>query len=121
MLPEQEFVTFGQLNPLLLGHYRASSNAEWSWSMWLPTPVYERIPDFWVLLSLLFFALALYIGIEFDLFLVYLAVGIGCLSRAIWIYSARIHYRLASKGPQRKLDSLRTSEIELDQTGATHV
>jgi hypothetical protein len=89
--------------------------------MWLPTPIYQRIPDFWLLLSLLFFALALYIGIEFDLFLLYLVVGVACLCRAIWIYSARLHYRLAGKGTAQPRPSPRMAEIELDQTGATHI
>jgi hypothetical protein len=89
--------------------------------MWLPTPIYQRVPDLWVLLSLLFFALALYIGIEFDLFLLYLVVGVGCLGRAIWIYSARLHYRLASEGTAPPRTSSRMAEIELDQTGATHI
>ena len=89
--------------------------------MWLPTPIYERIPEFWVLLSLLFFALALYIGIEFDLFLLYLVIGVGCFGRAIWIYSARVHYRLAGKGATQQRGASQTTEIELDQTGATHV
>ena len=47
--------------------------------MWLPTPVYERIPQFWFLMGLLFIANGLYLGIDFAISLGYIAVGfISC-------------------------------------------
>lgn len=44
--------------------------------MWLPTPVYERIPQFYVLVGMLFFSNGLYLGIEFEITLYYLGAGI---------------------------------------------
>jgi hypothetical protein len=61
--------------------------------MWLPKPVYERIPEFWVLLGLLFFALGLYVGFESMLTCLYLAVGAGCFVRGVWISMIRRYYR----------------------------
>ena len=90
--------------------------------MWLPTPVYERVPDFWILLGLLFFSLGLYIGFNYELIFLYLAVGMGCILRGIWIYIARWKFR--SKKLEQKAEEpeeAKHSEIELDQTGATHV
>ena len=61
--------------------------------MWLPKPVYERIPEFWVLLGLLFFALGLYIGFDYVLTFLYLAIGAGCFVRGVWIGMMRRYYR----------------------------
>ena len=61
--------------------------------MWLPTPVYERIPEFWVLMGLLFFALGLYIGFGYTLTFLYLAIGAGCFVRGVWINMMRRFYR----------------------------
>lgn len=46
--------------------------------MWLPTPVYKRIPQFWFLMGLLFIANGFYLGIEFVVSLGYVAVGFAC-------------------------------------------
>lgn len=44
--------------------------------MWLPTPVYERIPQFFFLLGLLFIANGLYLGFDFAISFAYFAVGV---------------------------------------------
>lgn len=49
--------------------------------MWLPTPVYERLPQFWILVGLLFIAGGAYLGIEYKYSSWYF--GIGALS-IIW-------------------------------------
>ena len=89
--------------------------------MWLPTPIYERVPDFWILLGLLFFSLGLYIGFDFELIFLYLAMGVGCILRGIWIYSVRFRYRGAREAEKVERDEDGMPEIPLDQTGATHV
>lgn len=61
--------------------------------MWLPTPIYERIPQFWLLLGLLFIALGLYIGFDFELIFFYLALGLVCVARGAWIQLLRLRYR----------------------------
>ena len=43
--------------------------------MWLPTPVYERIPQFFFLLGLLFIANGLYLGFDFSIAFLYMAIG----------------------------------------------
>lgn len=51
--------------------------------MWLPTPVYERIPQFFFLLGLLFIANGLYLGFDFAISFAYF--GVGALSGAYGI------------------------------------
>jgi len=61
--------------------------------MWLPTPVYERIPQFWFLLGLLFISNGLYLGIDFVISLGYVAVGFICCAYAVGIALVRMRYR----------------------------
>lgn len=43
--------------------------------MWLPDPIYERLPQAYILIGLLFLAGTLYIGFDADLAEMYLALG----------------------------------------------
>ncbi len=53
--------------------------------MWLPTPVYERLPQFWMLLGLLFMSLGTRLGFEFSLSFLYFAVGFVCVGQSFCI------------------------------------
>lgn len=58
--------------------------------MWLPTPLYEKAPHYWLLLGLLLIALGVYLGLEVGG--AYLIVGVGCgIVSCIW--SARTYWR----------------------------
>ena len=46
--------------------------------MWLPTPIYERIPQFWFLLGLLFMSCGTYIDFDYDFAFLYFSVGFLC-------------------------------------------
>ena len=61
--------------------------------MWLPTPIYERTPQLWLLMAMLFVVLALYIGLAYKLTVFYLALGVICAVRCIHIISMRRRYR----------------------------
>jgi hypothetical protein len=61
--------------------------------MWLPTPIYERIPQFWFLLGLLFIATGLYLGFEYVLSFYYLALGGLCSVYGLSIFLVRLRYR----------------------------
>lgn len=61
--------------------------------MWLPTPIYEKVPQFWLLLGLLFLVLGLYIGFGFEVIYFYLALGILCTFRGFWIRLLRLRFR----------------------------
>jgi hypothetical protein len=61
--------------------------------MWLPTPIYERIPQFWFLLGLLFISTGLYLGFEFALSFWYIAVGFSSCAYGVGIFLARLAHR----------------------------
>lgn len=61
--------------------------------MWLPTPVYERIPQFWFLLGLLFVANGLYLGLDITISFGYVAIGFACCIYGTGIAAIRIRHR----------------------------
>ena len=54
--------------------------------------LYKRIPQFWFLIGVLFLLLGLSAGTDVRLFPAYLAIGLLCIARSIWIYQARWRY-----------------------------
>jgi Na+/H+-dicarboxylate symporter len=63
--------------------------------MWLPTPIYERTPQLWLLMAVLFVVLAAYIGFD-DLFTyIYVLLGVICGVRGIQVRRMRQGYRRA--------------------------
>lgn len=85
--------------------------------MWIPAPIYERIPQFWILLSLLFVALALYIGFDFEFVFFYLVIGFLCFGRGIWIQMMRLRFR----GKQQDANDTPADNDTNDDTGITPV
>jgi len=69
--------------------------------MWIPTPVYERIPQFWLLLGLLFMSSGTYLGFDYSLSFVYFGVGFVCCIWSLWIFSMRLRNREEVKDQQR--------------------
>ena len=67
--------------------------------MWLPTPIYERVPQFWLLLGLLFMTSGTYLGFDYALSFVYFAVGFACAIWSVTIYVRRASHRT---NPTRK-------------------
>lgn len=65
--------------------------------MWLPTPIYERTPQLWLLMAVLFVVLGLYIGFAYKLTIFYLALGIVCAGRGFHVLRMRRHYRLVNR------------------------
>ena len=61
--------------------------------MWLPSPIYERIPQFWFLLGLLFTVTGLYLGFEFSLAFGYVAIGFCSCGFGAGIYLVRLRHR----------------------------
>jgi len=70
--------------------------------MWLPTPIYERIPQFWLLLGLLFMSSGTYLGFDYSLSFLYFGVGFACSIWSLWIFFVRAHARRALKRQQKK-------------------
>lgn len=61
--------------------------------MWLPTPVYERIPQFWLLLGLLFMSSGTYLGFEYALSFLYFGVGFICAAWSLCVFAMRASAR----------------------------
>lgn len=87
--------------------------------MWIPTPVYERIPQFWFLLGLLFIANGLYIGFDFAASFVYGAIGLICCAYGVGIEVMRTRYRSNESADDtadsaESVESLDTASQEAD-------
>ncbi len=54
--------------------------------------IYRRIPQFWLVIGVLFLLLGMSAGAEVVFFPAYLALGLLCIARSIWIYQARWRY-----------------------------
>jgi hypothetical protein len=70
--------------------------------MWLPTPIYERTPQLWLLMAILFVVLALYIGFAYKLTIFYLALGIFCAVRGFHVLRMRRDYRRENNAADAK-------------------
>lgn len=65
--------------------------------MWLPNIVYERIPQFWFLLGLLFITTGLYLGYESDATFYYLGLGVVSCTYGVGIFMMRWGYRQSQR------------------------
>lgn len=84
--------------------------------MWLPSPIYERLPVFWIILGLLFIAGGLYIGLEISPALGYVTVGLACFFAGVLVTGLRIKYR-SDRADQSGTGS---SDSEKDDAHLTH-
>lgn len=73
--------------------------------MWLPTPIYERTPQLWILMAILFIVLGLYVGFAYKLTIFYLGLGVFCAARGIHIVRMRRNYR-RKEHRQAKFDNV---------------
>ncbi len=78
--------------------------------MWLPDSIYERVPQFWLLLGLLFMSSGTYLGFDYSLSFVYFGMGFICCLWSIWIFSMRLHARRAQKEERRKENARQAAE-----------
>ena len=69
--------------------------------MWIPTPVYEKVQQFWLLIGLLFIGAGLYVGFEYVLTTYYVGLGVLCCGYGLGIHVLRLRHR-QSKDPQRE-------------------
>ena len=84
--------------------------------MWLPTPVYERFPQYWFLLGIGFFVFGLYLGLDYQYVYGYFAVGAACIVCSIWVTIMRRRNR-ASEDKESTADTNASLDTpESDQT-----
>ncbi len=81
--------------------------------MWLPTPIYERIPQFYFLVGLLLITDGLYLGFDISYSFYYLGLGIASCAYGVGIFILRMKYRKAQRAAQTAsgaVDSAATAE-----------
>lgn len=61
--------------------------------MWLPTPVYKRIPQFWIVMGLMFVANGLYLGLDIPVSNAYVVIGIVCCIFGVGVAVVRSRHR----------------------------
>lgn len=61
--------------------------------MWLPTPIYERAPQFWLLLGLLFMSVGTYMGFDNPITFVHFGVGFFCVAWSLCTFAMRLRHR----------------------------
>lgn len=79
--------------------------------MWLPTPVYERLPLFLLLVGLLFMSSAAYLSFDYRWSYLYLGVGVVCTGWSLLLFSVRSTTRKkASEQAEHHEDADRDAE-----------
>ena len=58
--------------------------------MWLPIPIYERMPQVLLLLGLMLMYSGIYLTFDYTLSYLYSGAGLVCAAWGIWIYSRRV-------------------------------
>ena len=84
--------------------------------MWLPAHYYERAPQFWLLLGLLFITSGTYMQFEGTMSFVYVGVGICCVAWSACIIVMRARNRRES--PPAEITDVTPP---LDRTQPVHV
>jgi hypothetical protein len=61
--------------------------------MWVPKPIYDHAPLFWLLLGALFLAGGIYLNLGDGLRAAYFVFAFFCFGHAAWTFIARRHFR----------------------------
>jgi len=89
--------------------------------MWLPTSIYERIPQFYVLAGLLLITDGLYLGFDNPFSFFYFGLGIASVTYGVWLFILRINYRKAKRAAPANsgdADSAAADEASVPSTKA---
>jgi hypothetical protein len=76
--------------------------------MWLPKTVYERVPQYWLMLGLLFMSSGMYLGFGYRLSYFYFGVGLVCALWSMWAFSVRLRNRMTSQPADTSLPQTRS-------------
>ena len=69
--------------------------------MWIPKPIYDHAPLFWLLLGVLFFAGGVYLNFSDGLKAAYFVFATFCFSHAVWTFFARRRHRREAEAGSR--------------------
>ncbi len=65
--------------------------------MWLSSPVYERAPQFWMLLGLLFMSVGTFVGFDYSASFLLYAVGFVCVG---WSFCVSVMRSINRRNPR---------------------
>ena len=82
--------------------------------MWLPTPIYERLPHVLLLVGLVFMSTVMYLGLEHPQTPLYFGAGFFCCLWSLFIFELRLRHRKGSDGPVAR-DSAPVSDQDSEQ------
>jgi hypothetical protein len=80
--------------------------------MWFPKPIYERIPQFWFLLGLLFMSSGTYLSFDYELSFAYFGFGFACCAWSIWIFAKRFMNRSSPQPIEQESSEELTESVE---------
>ncbi len=83
--------------------------------MWLPTPVYERLPHVLLLVGLLFMSTVMYLGVSHPQTPIYFGAGFFCCLWSLVIFEMR----LRSRQPRQRSDVPQDTTAEQDSEPAS--
>ena len=89
--------------------------------MWPPKPIYERYPQVWFLLGLLFITTGLYLGFEVSYSFLYVMIGFFCCVFGVALFALRFFERprtQAATEPRKPIhfDSANSGPVAVAQT-----
>jgi len=83
--------------------------------MWLPTPIYERLPHFLLLVGLVFMSTVMYLGIDHPQTPIYFGAGFFSCLWSLFIFELRLRHRKpAGRGEDKAAET--ESGTEHDST-----
>lgn len=65
--------------------------------MWLPSPIYERLPHVLLLVGLVFMSTVMYLGIDHPQTPIYFGAGFFCCLWSLFIFELRLRHRKPSR------------------------
>lgn len=89
--------------------------------MWLPTPIYERVPHFYLLVGLLFIADGLYLGFEIAYSFFYIALGLACSTYGIVLRVIRQQHRRTHSPGKAAAELLESAPLDSPMPGEQSV
>ena len=80
--------------------------------MFIPTSIYERLPQFWLLLGLLFMSSGTYLGFDYSLSFLYFGVGFVCCLWSMWIFTKRLAFRQVPQDNEQHSDYAEDQSVD---------
>ena len=72
--------------------------------MWIPAPIYERLPQSWLILGLVFMNVGRFIGFDHKLSFVLFGAGMVCCLWSMWVFTMRLRNREVPKESQQQAE-----------------